>query len=83
MARQSISFTGPNEKWLKAQIESEEFTSKSELVNDLIRKAREKEKNIKWLRNELIKGEQSGYSSMSRDEILAQSKKELRQDGKL
>jgi len=83
MASQSISFTGPNEKWLKAQIESEEFTSKSELVNDLIRKAREKEKNIKWLRSEIIKGEQSGYSSMSRDEILAQSKKELRQDGKL
>ncbi|NOX50272.1 MAG: CopG family transcriptional regulator, partial [Gammaproteobacteria bacterium] len=28
MARQSISFTPPNDDWLKAQIESEEYTSK-------------------------------------------------------
>jgi antitoxin ParD1/3/4 len=83
MARQSISITTPNDKWLKTQLESKEYTSKSELVNDLIRKAREKEKNVAWLRNELIKGEQSGYSSMSRDEILAQSKKELPEVGKL
>ena len=39
MPRQSISLTPPNDAWLKAQVESEEFTSKSEVVNDLIRKA--------------------------------------------
>ena len=40
MTRQSISFTTPNNDWLKAQVESEEYTSKSDVVNDLIRKAR-------------------------------------------
>ena len=35
MARQSISFTEPNDNWLKAQIEKKEYSSKSELVNDL------------------------------------------------
>ena len=41
MSRQSISFTPPNDEWLRAQVESKEFSSKSEVINDLIRKARE------------------------------------------
>ena len=40
MTRQSISITDPNDKWLKAQIETQEFSSKSEAVNALIRQAR-------------------------------------------
>jgi antitoxin ParD1/3/4 len=43
MARQRISFTKPNDEWLKAQVDSED-SSKSELVNDLIRQARERQK---------------------------------------
>jgi antitoxin ParD1/3/4 len=39
MTRQSISFSKRNDAWLKAQIASEEYSSKSELVNDLIRQA--------------------------------------------
>ena len=83
MARQSISLTKPNDQWLKDQIESEEFTSKSELINDLIRKAREKQKELEWIRTQLIEGEQSGYTGMNKEEILAQSKEELRRNGKL
>ncbi|HLW06409.1 MAG TPA: type II toxin-antitoxin system ParD family antitoxin [Marinilabiliaceae bacterium] len=77
MARQSISFTKPNEEWLKAQVDSEEYSSKSELVNDLIRQAREQQKQIDWLRAKLIKAEQSGFTNMRPEEILAQSKQEL------
>ncbi|MFT5668105.1 MAG: antitoxin ParD1/3/4, partial [Vicingaceae bacterium] len=40
MSRQSISFTEPNEEWLRSQVEAQEYSSKSELVNDLIRQAR-------------------------------------------
>ena len=58
MPRQSISLTPPNDAWLKAQVESEEFTSKSEVVNDLIRKARE----IEALRARLMMAEQSGFA---------------------
>lgn len=77
MARQSISFTKPNDQWLKAQVDSEEYSSKSELVNDLIRRAREKQKQVDWIRAKLIKAEQSGFTNMSPEEILAQSKREL------
>ena len=40
MSRQSISFTKPNDEWLKTQVDKEEYSSKSELVIDLIRQAR-------------------------------------------
>jgi antitoxin ParD1/3/4 len=79
MARQSISFTAPNEAWLKEQIESEEYTSKSEVVNDLIRRARENE----YIRNKLISAEEGGFSNLTRDEILAKARVALDGDAKL
>ncbi len=83
MTRQSISFTTPNDNWLKAQVESEEYTSKSDVVNDLIRKARAQQSEIEWIRAKLINAEQSGFTDMTRDEILAKSKEELRHNGEL
>jgi len=74
MARQSISFTEPNNDWLKAQIKSNEYSSKSELVNDLIRQARHQQKQIDWIRLKLEKAEISGFTTDSQKEILAQSK---------
>ena len=79
MARQSISFTPPNDECLKAQVDSEEYTSKSDVVNDLIRKARE----IELIRAKLIRAEQSGFIEQTPAEILAEFKEELRADGKL
>ncbi len=79
MPRQSISFTPPNDEWLKAQVDSEEYTSKSDVVNDLIRKARE----IEAIRARLIHAEQSGFTGLGRAEILAEIKDEARADGKL
>ena len=77
MARQSITFTKPNDEWLKSQIESKEYMSKSELVNDLIRQAREQQAEIDWIRLKLIKAEKSGFTTDSPEKILAQSKKQL------
>ncbi len=77
MARQSISFTQPNDDWLKAQIESKEYTSKSELVNDLIRQARKQQKQIDWIKAKIEKAETSGFTDDSKEDILAQSKKLL------
>ena len=44
MSRQSISFTEPNDEWLKAQVNKNEYSIKIELLNDLIRKYRKKKK---------------------------------------
>mgnify|MGYP000506709355 CR=1 FL=1 len=77
MARQSISFTPPNDEWLKAQVENQEYSSKSELVNDLIRQARKQQVEIDWIRTKLEKSENSGFTTDSKEEILAQSKSKL------
>ncbi|MEL6304444.1 MAG: type II toxin-antitoxin system ParD family antitoxin [Bacteroidota bacterium] len=74
MARQSISFTKPNDEWLKAQVDSNEYSSKSELVNDLIRQARKQQIQIDWIRAKLDRAEASGFTTDSKADILAQSK---------
>lgn len=74
MTRQSITLTKPNDDWLKTQIENEEYSSKSELVNDLIRKARSKQEEIDWLRLKLEKAEQSGYTDLTKQQILEQAR---------
>lgn len=74
MARQSISFTKPNDEWLKTQVDNNEYSSKSELVNDLIRQARNQQVQIDWIRAKLDKAEKSGFTNDSKEEILAQSK---------
>lgn len=74
MARQSISFTKPNDEWLKAQVESQEYSSKSELINDLIRQARKQQVQIDWIRTKLVKSENSGFSNDTKEQILDQSK---------
>ncbi|WP_046756110.1 ribbon-helix-helix domain-containing protein [Kordia jejudonensis] len=74
MARQSISFTKPNDEWLKTQVDSNEYSSKSELINDLVRQARKQQAQVDWIRTKLEKAEKSGFTNDRKDEILAQSK---------
>ena len=74
MNRQSISFTQPNDEWLKAQIESKEYSSKSELVNDLVRQARKQQLQIDWISSKLEKAEKSGFTTDSKEQILLKSK---------
>jgi len=74
MARQSISFTKPNDEWLKNQVDNKEYTSKSELVNDLIRQARKQQVQIDWVKAKLEKAENSGFTNDSKEHILEQSK---------
>ncbi|MCV6545677.1 MAG: hypothetical protein OIF56_00065 [Cohaesibacter sp.] len=74
MTRQSISLTKPNDEWLRAQVESEEYNSKSEVVNDLIRKARE----IEFVRAKLIAAEQAGFSDRTPEQIRQDVKDRLK-----
>ena len=74
MARQSISFTKPNDEWLKDQVDNEEYSSKSELVNDLIRQARKQQVQIDWIKTKLDKAENSGFTNENKEQILKQSK---------
>ena len=77
MARQSITFTDPNDEWLRTQVESKEYSSKSELINDLIRQARKQQIQVDWIRNKIEEAESSGFTNETKESILAQSKASL------
>ncbi len=74
MSRQSISLTAPNDDWLKNQVKNQEYSSKSELVNDLIRQARNQQAQIDWVKAKIEQAEKSGFTKDSKDLILVQSK---------
>ena len=74
MTRQSISLTQPNDEWLKSQVESKEYSSKSELVNDLVRQARKQQRQIDWVSSKLESAENSGFTNDSKEQILLKSK---------
>jgi len=74
MARQSITFTQPNNEWLKNQVDKKEYASKSELINDLIRQARGQQRQIDWISSKLERAENSGFTNKSKKQILTESK---------
>ena len=83
MTRASISITAPNDAWIQSQIDSEEFSSRSEVVNDLIRKARKEQDDIETIRLALIKGEESGVSNRTPEDIINSVIEKRRDNGTL
>jgi antitoxin ParD1/3/4 len=85
--RASLSISPPNESWLQAQIDSGEFASRSEVVNDLIRKAREKDREAEYIRTKLLASEKSvekhGWVEETPSEMLDGFKERARHDGKI
>ena len=81
MIRQSISVSEPNDEWLKSQIAKAEYSSKSEAINDLIRKARRQQLEIEQISAMLMKAEQSGFTDENPEELLANFKQEAQRDG--
>lgn len=78
MARQSITLAAQNDEWLKQQVANEEFTSKSEAVNYLIKQAREQDAYVEFVRMKIEMGEKSGLAKkQTKEEMLAEFKKRL------
>ena len=76
MSRQSITLANQNDEWLKQQVANEEFTSKSEAVNYLIKQERDRKTYDDYVIMKLEKGEKSGFADkQTREEMLAEFKK--------
>ncbi len=58
--RKTITVTRQQNEWIKAQIESGNFTNYSEYFRDLVRRDQAQLLEIATIRSELIKGEKSG-----------------------
>ncbi len=78
MTRQSITLARQNDEWLKQQVANEEFTSKSEAVNYLIKQAREHDEYVEFVRMKLDRAEKSGFSTKTKEELLADIKKKYK-----
>lgn len=63
MARQSITLANQNDEWLKNQVAHQEFTSKSEAVNYLIKRAREQEVYDNYVNMKIERGLKSGLAT--------------------
>lgn len=77
MTRQSITLAKQNDEWLKKQVAEEEFTSKSEVVNYLIKQAREREEYHHYVQMKINRGLKSGFSTKTKEELLAEIKSRL------
>ena len=78
MSRQSITLANQNDEWLKQQVANQEFTSKSEAVNYLIKQARKQEEYNDFVRIKIELGEKSGLATkQTKEEMLAEFKMRL------
>ena len=55
-------------------MDSQEYSSKSEVINDLIRQARKQHIELDWIRAKLDKAEESGFTNDTKADIKAQAK---------
>lgn len=79
MSRQSITLANQNDEWLKQQVANEEFTSKSEAVNYLIKQARTREEYDDYVQMKIDRGLKSGMApKQTKEEMLAEFKKRLK-----
>lgn len=79
MTRLNITLAEQNDEWLKAQVENEEFNSKSEAINYLIKLARERDEYNEYVRMKIERGEKSGLAEkQTKEEMLAEIKKRLK-----
>jgi antitoxin ParD1/3/4 len=75
MSRQSITLANQNDEWLKQQVANQEFTSKSEAVNYLIKQARECDAYHDYVQMKIDKGLKSGFSTKTKEELFEEIKK--------
>ena len=69
MVKKSITVTDQQEQWMQAQLATGNYASDSELLRDLIRKEQMRTSEVEVIRQELVKAEQSGFSSRSPEDI--------------
>ncbi|XQW84264.1 ribbon-helix-helix domain-containing protein [Thalassotalea piscium] len=70
MVKKSITVTSQQAQWIQTQLATGNYASDSELLRELIRKEQMRNSEIDIIRQELIKAEQSGFSSRSTGDIV-------------
>ncbi len=83
MVKKSITVTDQQEEWIQAQMDTGNYGTDSELIREALREKQNRTAEIDYIRTKLIASEQSGFTDLTRDEILEKSKEILRKNGEL
>ena len=83
MTKQSVNFTPPNDDWLNAKVASKEYPSKTDIINDLIRREREREEKFKILKAAIEKGLASDITDDNVLDIMQRVEKRMIENGTL
>ena len=81
--RKTITLTDKQDQWIKAQIESGDFTTDSEYIRDLVRRDQDYNEKLRVLRQAIQDGLESGVSDKTVPEIMAAVEARLKADGRL
>ncbi len=83
MTKQSVNFTLPNDNWLNAKVESKEYPNKTDIINDLIRREREREEKFNTLKAAIDEGLASSVTEDSVLDIMHRVEKRMIENGTL
>ena len=83
MTKQSVNVTPPNDDWLNAKVASKEYPNKTDIINDLIRREREREEKFKTLKAAIEKGLASDITDENVLDIMQRVEKRMIENGTL
>jgi len=81
--RKTVTFTDQQDKWIKAQIASGEYTNDSEYLRSLVRHDQAKNSKFISLKAAIQKGLDSGISESSIPDVMKEVEDRLRKDGRI
>lgn len=83
MIKKSITVTSQQNDWIKSQMATGNYATDSELIREALRDKQMRQDEMDILRAKLLEAEESGFTHMTRKEILSEIKNELRKNGEL
>ncbi|MAL42362.1 MULTISPECIES: type II toxin-antitoxin system ParD family antitoxin [Thalassospira] len=77
MIKKSITVTETQEAWIQAQLATGQYASDSEVVREALREKQMRMAEMEHIRSTLIAAEESGLSTLSKEDIRTSVKAEL------
>ena len=81
--RKTITVTEQQGAWIKSRIKDGDFTNDSEYLRDLIRRDQERAQKIANMQRLVTEGIESGMSNKTPEQIMAEAKQTMRDNGTL
>ncbi len=83
MVKKSITVTDQQEDWIQSQMATGNYGTDSELIREALREKQNRTIELEAIRAALIKGEESGFSGRTPEDIKKTVIKRLQKNGRL